>query len=104
MVTFRFKDSNTNEWRINTVPAEEFIRRFLQHILPHRFRKVRYYGFLSPRKRKQLEKVKEHFSGRSISYKASTPEPLKNNTLYCPKCGSQLIWVEELPRKRGPPW
>lgn len=106
MVTFRFKDTNTNKWCLNTMPAEEFIHRFLQHTLPQRFRKVRYYGFLSPRKSKQLEKIKERFVGRSISNKVSTPEPepLKNNTLCCPKCGSQLIWVEELPRKRGPPW
>lgn len=105
-VTFRFKDSNTNKWRRNTIPAEEFIRRFLQHILPHRFRKVRYYGCLSPRKRKQLEKIKERIGQRSIPIKVSTPEPepLKNNTLCCPECGNQLILVEILPRKRGPPW
>ena len=103
-VTFRCKDSGTNKWCLKTILAEEFIRRFLQHILPYRFRKVRYYGFLSSVNREQLEKIKEQFGGRYIPIKVSKPEPLKNNTFCCPKCGSQLIWVEELPRKRGPPW
>ncbi|MCH8012703.1 MAG: IS91 family transposase [Candidatus Marinimicrobia bacterium] len=103
-VTFRCKDSTTNKWCLKTILAEEFIRRFLQHILPYRFRKVRYYGFLSSVNREQLEKIKEQFGGRYIPIKVSKPEPLKNNTFCCPKCGSQLIWVEELPRKRGPPW
>ena len=46
-VTFRYRDSSTDQYETKTLEAQEFIRRFLQHVLPHRFRKVRYYGFLS---------------------------------------------------------
>ncbi len=46
-VTFEYKDSNTGQSRQRTLPAFAFIRRFLQHILPKGFSKVRYVGFLS---------------------------------------------------------
>jgi len=55
-VTFRYKDSD-DQWRRCTVDAEEFIRRFLQHVLPKGFVKIRYYGFLSARNRKESIKT-----------------------------------------------
>jgi len=58
-VTFQYRQGNSKKLTPKTLPAEEFIRRFLQHVLPHRFIKVRYYGFLSSRHRKRLEKAKE---------------------------------------------
>jgi hypothetical protein len=53
-VTFRYRDSATRNWKTSTLPAEEFIRRFLQHVLPKGFQKVRYYGFFSPGQRHRL--------------------------------------------------
>ena len=41
-VTFDFKDTRNSRWKTMTLPAEEFIRRFLQHVLPKGFHKVRY--------------------------------------------------------------
>ena len=41
-----------------TLPAEEFLRRFLQHVLPRGFQKVRAYGFLSPNAQRSLEAVR----------------------------------------------
>jgi hypothetical protein len=46
-VTFRYRTTDTGTLRTCTLPAEEFIRRFLQHVLPKGFVKVRYYGFLA---------------------------------------------------------
>ena len=46
-VMFRYRASDTGKLRTCTLPAEEFIRRFLQHVLPKGFVKMRYYGFLS---------------------------------------------------------
>jgi hypothetical protein len=51
MVTFRYKNSNSSKWKKMTLPALEFMRRFLQHVLPKGFHKVRYYGFLSSKYR-----------------------------------------------------
>ncbi|MCA1601320.1 MAG: transposase, partial [Acidobacteria bacterium] len=47
-VTFAYKESATDQLKHCTLDAQEFIRRFLQHVLPPRFSKVRYYGLLSP--------------------------------------------------------
>jgi hypothetical protein len=46
-VTFHYKESATNQIKTSVLPAEEFIRRFLQHVLPARFVKVRYYGLVA---------------------------------------------------------
>src|SRR5260370_28410396 len=47
-VTFAYKESATDQLKHCTLSAEEFIRRFLQHVLPNRFIKVRYFVLLSP--------------------------------------------------------
>jgi Putative transposase/Transposase zinc-binding domain len=57
-VTFQDKESATDQTQSSTVPAEEFIRRFLQHGLPHRFINVRYDGFLSPGNRHLRTRVR----------------------------------------------
>ena len=50
-VTFTYRKTGSRRWRAMTVTAEEFIRRFLQHVLPRGFQKVRHYGFAHPRYR-----------------------------------------------------
>lgn len=47
-VTFSYKDAQAHTWRRMTLPGEEFLRRFLQHVLPPGFHKVRYYGLWAP--------------------------------------------------------
>jgi hypothetical protein len=56
-VTFRHQDSRTRRWRATTLPALEFIRRFLQHVLPKGFHKVRHYGLLHHHHRSWLWRV-----------------------------------------------
>jgi hypothetical protein len=52
-VTFRWRDSaDNNKIKLLTLEAPEFIRRFLLHVLPEQFVKIRYYGLLSHRSRK----------------------------------------------------
>jgi hypothetical protein len=54
-VTFRFRDrSDQNRVKLMTLDAETFCRRFLSHVLPHRFVRIRRYGILSNRVRKLL--------------------------------------------------
>jgi hypothetical protein len=57
-VTFRVKKRNSAGWKRLTLPAEGFIHRFLQHVLPRGFIKVRAYGFLSPSRRKGLPQIR----------------------------------------------
>ncbi len=56
-VTFRYKDAQAQRWRTTTLAATEFLRRFLQHVLPRGFHKVRYYGLLSPAYRQTLRQI-----------------------------------------------
>ena len=58
-VTFRYKDSDTGKWRSMTLDALEFIRRFLQQVLPTGFMKVRHYGFLNGNAAVSLQEVRE---------------------------------------------
>ena len=74
-VTFKYKDSATDQVKLTTVSAEEFIRRFLQHVLPERFVKVRYYGLLGPNNRRQTgssEKTAGHPRDRPTTKRQAT--------------------------------
>ena len=59
-VTFRYRATDTGQPKLCTLAVEEFIHRFLQHVLPRGFVKVRYYGFLSAGQRSQLTLIREH--------------------------------------------
>jgi hypothetical protein len=99
-VTFRCKNSTTDQWKSVTVPVFEFIRRFLQHVLPKGFVKIRYYGFLAPSKKNLLAVVKYLLGATDV------PEAVKKQyePYTCPHCGGHLKWVKELPKSpRSPP-
>lgn len=108
-VTFEYKDSKDNRWKKCTLPGAEFLRRFLQHVLPWRFHKVRYYGLLGPRKRSRLRQLQLLLSankkGSEIIADAATADPVKEESCPCPICkiGFMLV-ISLLPRTtRGPP-
>ena len=56
-VTFRWKDRSIDAWRTERLPGVELLRRFLQHVLPRGFHKVRYYGLWHPSKREQSNRA-----------------------------------------------
>ena len=56
-VTFRYQNCGQSQWKTMTLDANEFIRRFLQHVLPRGTHKVRYYGLWSPATRTRLRQV-----------------------------------------------
>ena len=103
-VTFAYKESTTEQVQSCEVTAEEFIRRFLQHVLPPRVIKVRYYGLLSPAHRQLLQKARQLFPvtttrSKSEEVKAAEPPAL----LSCPHCGGPLMLLSPLaPRGRAP--
>jgi hypothetical protein len=102
-VTFRYKESGNNHFKTCTLDASEFLRRFLQHVLPKGFVKVRYFGFLATKKREALQFIKEligmRLSGKSASFPKSIKKPMA-----CPDCGGPLEFICIIPRYRGPPW
>jgi hypothetical protein len=106
-VTFSYKDSKNN-WHQEILEAEKFISRFLQHVLPKGFVKVRYYGFLNPRKRELLGSVKELFSLYQDDDETSGSGCCiaEVRVICCPKCDSEMVFIKELKpqRWRAPPW
>ena len=115
-VTFRYQKTGESCWRTMTLNAEEFIRRFLQHVLPAGAHRVRYYGLWAPANRPLLRRV---LVALLTSSSASTPvlpvqpslpvkPPAPGSTLRgnsCPFCstGTLLLLRRLPPQTRAPP-
>lgn len=105
-VTFRYQDASTGETQYCTLPAETFIQRFLQHILPKGFMKIRYYGFFSSGNRQRLNQVKALLAPFTLSPTKDDYEVEKpwTDTHSCPQCGQVMRLVQTLrPNSRSPP-
>ena len=106
-VTFRYVESSTGQTRICTLAAEEFIRRFLQHVLPKGFVKIRYYGFFSPGLRHRL-RLTRHLLGAQDSREQEVPPQETAPTLQaawrCPQCGQIMRLIQTVqPNRHRPP-
>jgi hypothetical protein len=113
-VTFRWRDSaHKNKKRLLTLPVDEFLRRFLLHVLPRGFVRIRHFGFLASRRRgalvplcKQMLPADAPPTPHAVSAHSDTPcQPVPTWT--CPLCGSPMILIERLTavqiRLRSPP-
>jgi hypothetical protein len=90
-VFFRYRKTHSNRWRTMALDAMEFMRRFLQHVLPTGSMKVRYYGFLNPNCKVELDTIStliELSHGFEISRPEVEPEPWQ--PIMCPYCGGFL--------------
>jgi hypothetical protein len=96
-VYFKYQKHNSNRWRTMALDVMEFLRRFLQHVLPTGFMKVRYYGFMHPGCSIPLEKVAALIQ-LAFRFELSEPEteiePLK--VLSCIHCGSSLKYITSI--------
>ncbi len=90
-VTIKYRKQGSCRDRHMTLDVMEFIRRFLQHVLPSGFMKVRYYGFLNPNAAVKIEEVRGAIE-LYYEFEILTPlieiEPVK--PLQCPDCGGNL--------------
>src|SRR5215813_12937823 len=105
-VTFKYKESATDQIKFCTISAQEFIRRFLQHVLPDRFIKLRYYGLMSPGNRELLNQARESLGAGVVESNPTdtNPDEQKRNPVpCCPCCGTVLTLVRELKRRSGLP-
>jgi hypothetical protein len=103
-VTFTSKESATNQFQRSTLTAEEFIRRFLQHVLPPRFIKVRYYGLLSPAHRQLLQKARQLLSASITNLKNQALNTTHSLALLtCSHCGGPLTLLSPLAPRGRPP-
>jgi hypothetical protein len=110
-VTFRYRDNKTQELRHLTLGAEEFIERFLQHVLPKGFVKVRTYGLWSAAQPELLAKVQAQLAPASVAPRPDLAEgetvdsPAAADLTLCPKCQlGHMIFIREIaPERKRPP-
>jgi hypothetical protein len=90
-VFIRYRKSHSHRLRTLALEVMEFIRRFLQHVLPTGFMKVRYYGFMNPNCGVSLDQIStliELAYGFNVTLPNTDLEPWQPIT--CPSCGGPL--------------
>jgi len=108
-VTFGYRDNRTQQPCQVTLPAEEFIDRFLKHVLPQGFPKVRHYGLASAARRAAREQARAWLTPSQnilMPLPAPTPPPTEKSSLpLCPSCRvGHLICLQSLrPQRKFPP-
>ena len=115
-VTFKWKDyriEGPERYKVMTLATDEFIRRFLMHVLPAGFHRIRYYGLLASGKRAEnVARARELLAPPLIPIDAikaignvasepqtAEPEPAKHQ---CPCCGGHMIIIERFDRGGQP--
>jgi Putative transposase/Transposase zinc-binding domain len=99
-VTFRWRDSaHHNEQKSMTLSLDEFLRRFLLHLLPKGFVRIRNFGFLANRRRATLLPLCFQLLGAAQEPQAEQDVSSTNDSRdlwRCPKCGGPMVIVERL--------
>jgi hypothetical protein len=116
-----FRHSGTGGWRHIELEPFEFIRRFLQHVLPANFHRVRRFGWLHPAGRAKLKRVRALLNtspllsaAEQAAWQVPTAGPPTTATaapqpqiptpgaLYCPRCGQALVLIgQRHPEQNG---
>jgi Putative transposase/Transposase zinc-binding domain len=110
-VTFRWKDyrlEGADRYKVMTLATHEFIRRFLIHVLPAGFHRIRYYGFLASSKRTEnVARARQLLAPPLIpvetikAMRTNAAEPDKPERP-CPCCGGRMIIIETFERGATP--
>lgn len=90
-ITFRYRDSETGKGRKMSLPVQEFIRRFLQHVLPSGFVKIRHYGLHHPTRRKTLALVRAALCVRKNIPRPMLPPRPEPKPCLCPSCKTPMV-------------
>ena len=102
-VAFRWKDYRTDgpgRWKTMTLSPHEFIRRFLMHVLPKGFHRIRHYGlFANGNRTANIARARELLGAvprvaRPEEKKAATPDEPRVLPCPCPRCGGRMIVIE----------
>jgi rubrerythrin len=112
-VTFRWKDYRANgkmRYKTMTLAVDEFMRRFLLHVLPTGFHRIRHYGLLAnAARREHLARARELLHVVPSATESQAPQPVAANlqpTFVCPHCGAAMIIIQIFARGetiRAPP-
>jgi hypothetical protein len=114
-VSFRYKDyRDHSQQKTMTLSAEEFIRRFLLHVLPHGFHRIRYYGFLGNRNRQEKLALCRQLLGMPIPQVRQQPSEAQDyrdrckelngvSLRVCPVCRrGHMVLIDTLAARRRP--
>jgi hypothetical protein len=108
-VTFKWKDyriEGHERYKVMTLATNEFIRRFLIHVLPAGFHRIRYYGLLaSPARAGNIARARELLAvpkPRSDATNASSTDASETPKHPCPCCGGRMIIIETFERGATP--
>jgi hypothetical protein len=108
-VTFRYKDyrrDGADRQQVMTLAADEFIRRFLLHVLPRGFHRIRHYGLLAGTARKASLALARELLAVALPPDDDTPEEPLDPRPPCPCCGGRMVIIEAFARwsqPRAPP-
>jgi hypothetical protein len=92
--TFRYRASDEGGWKLLTLDTPEFLRRFLQHVLPEGFHRVRYFGWWSPAAKEKWARVLALLDWKE----PPRPPPRAAWVMTCPCCGQPMTHVGSLVR------
>jgi hypothetical protein len=104
-VTLRFKDyrrDGAERQQVMTLATDEFIRRFLIHVLPRGFHRIRHYGLLASSTHKEAMALARRLLGVAAPAEESEPEEPIDHRPPCPCCGGHMVIIETFERWRQP--
>jgi hypothetical protein len=90
-VCFQYTHARTQETRSLTLPVDAFLRRFLQHVLPRGFTKIRWYGLLSPGRRGALERARELLATQPAPPDAASHAPHTSHSGSAARAAAEAI-------------
>ena len=96
-VGFRYRDGQDRKSKVLRLPAQEFLRRFLQHVLPRGFQRVRHFGWLSAAAKVKWQRILALLDWKTPALNPLPPRPIP----LCPLCQQPMLCIGRLPR--GPP-
>ncbi len=101
-VTFRWKDyAHGNKQRKMTLTADEFLRRFLLHVLPKGFVRIRFFGLLANRRRATLLPLCRQVLAAQAPLPSVCPaSPQPPTSWSCPRCGGPMVILKRLTAKQ----
>jgi hypothetical protein len=92
-ITFKYKDSADQQWHTLCLTATEFLRRFLQHVLPKGFQRIRYFGWLAPAAKVRWQRILA-----LLDWKTPPKQLLVQPVPTCPCCHKPMILLGHFAR------
>ncbi len=108
-VTFRYKDYRrpaAERQQVMTLATDEFVRRFLIHVLPRGFHRIRHYGLLASSTHKDTMALARKQLGVAVPVEEPEPDEPPDHRPPCPCCGGPMTIIEAFARwcqPRAPP-